>query len=75
MKEFISEDPKTKYYVQFYCMTEKRWLTVDGYTFHVDAVIHLGKVVEANPQHDHRVLQVNSEVCFEVPSIDTEKGD
>lgn len=75
MKEFISEEPKTKYYVQFYCTIEKRWLTVDKYTYYVDAVIHLGNVVEANPQHDHRVLRVNSEVAIEVPSIDTEKGD
>ena len=27
----ISEAPKTKYYVQFYCMSDKKWLTLDNH--------------------------------------------
>ena len=69
----ISEQPKTKYYVQFYCMTDKKWLTLDKYAYYVDAVVYLGKVIEANPKDDHRVLRVYSETAIEVPSIDTEK--
>ena len=71
----ISEEPKQKYYVQFYCMTDKKWLTLDKYTYYVDAVVYLGKVIEANPKDDHRVLRVSKEVALEVPSIDFEKGE
>ena len=69
----ISEAPKTKYYVQFYCTAELKWLTLDKYTYYVDAIVHLGKVIEANPKDDHRVLRVYSETAIEVPSIDKEK--
>jgi len=71
----ISEEPKTKYYVQFYCMTDKKWVTLDRYTYYVDAVVYLGKHIEANPSEDHRILRVMSEVAIEVPSIDSEKRD
>ena len=71
----FSEEPKTKYYVQFYCMTDKTWLTLDKYTYYVDAVVYLGKHIEANPSEDHRILRVMSEVAIEVPSVDSEKGD
>ena len=70
-----SEEPKTKYYVQFYCMTDKKWLTLDKYTYYVDAVVCLGKVIEGNPKDDHRVLRVYSETVIEVPSIDTEMNE
>ena len=69
----ISEEPKTRYYVQFYCMSDRKWETVDKYTYYVDAVIHLGKEVESDPDVDHRVLKVMSETAIEVPSIDSEK--
>lgn len=75
MKEFISEEPKTKYYVQFYCMDDRKWMTLDAYTYYVDAVVYLGKMLESAPRTDHRVLRVDSKVAIEVPSIDTEKGD
>lgn len=69
----ISEAPKTKYYVQYYCMSDKQWTSIDKFTYYVDAVVDLGKHVEANPSEDHRILRVSSEVAIEVPSIDTEK--
>ena len=68
----ISEEPKTRYYVQFYCMSDRKWETIDTYTYYVDAVIHLGKHVESTPNVDHRVLKVMSETAIEVPSIDSE---
>lgn len=69
----ISEAPKTKYYVQFYCMSDKKWLTIGKYEYYVDAIVDLGKAIEANPKDDHRVLRLSSEVAIEVPSIDSEK--
>ncbi|MEK9984602.1 MAG: hypothetical protein VW879_07650 [Opitutae bacterium] len=35
----ISESPKTKYYVQFYSMSDKKWLTHDKYEYYVDAIV------------------------------------
>jgi len=69
----ISEAPKTKYYVQYYCMSDKQWLSLDKFIYYVDAVVYLGKHIEANPSEDHRILRVSSEVAIEVPSIDSEK--
>tara|TARA_R100001510_G_C7598068_1_gene165531 strand:- start:612 stop:779 length:168 start_codon:yes stop_codon:yes gene_type:complete len=54
-------------------MSDKKWVTLDKYIYYVDAVVYLGKVIEANPKDDHRVLRVYSETAIEVPSIDTEK--
>jgi len=68
-----SEAPKTKYYVQYYCMSDKQWMTIDAYKYYVDAVVYLGKHIEANPSEDHRILRVMSETAIEVPSIDSEK--
>lgn len=69
----ISEAPKTKYYVQYYCMSDKQWISLDKFIFYVDAVINLGRQIESNPSEDHRILKVMSETAIEVPSIDSEK--
>ena len=69
----ISEAPKTKYYVQFYCMSDKKWLTINKFIYYVDAVVDLGLQISANPSEDHRILRVMSETAIEVPSIDSEK--
>ena len=71
----ISEEPKTKYYVQFYCMDDRKWLTPDAFTYYLDSVVYLGKMVESAPKTDHRVLRVYSETAIEVPSIDTEMNE
>ena len=67
----VSEPKSQKYYVQYYDVDE--WKTLDKYTYYVDAVVYLGKCVEAHPETDHRVLRVISETAIEVPSIETEK--
>jgi len=68
----ISEEPKTKYYVQFYSIKDCKWITLHKYQYYFDAVIYLGQVMKSSPKEDHRVLKVNSETAIEVPSIDKE---
>ena len=67
----VSEPRSQEYYVQYYDVIG--WVTLDKYTYYVDAVVYLGQHIEAHPKPDHRVLRVISETVIEVPSIETEK--